>query len=123
MPRARPIANNNKARLLAALLHIALLWSCALIVDARPAAPEIRFENPFARTVATSHQMGGVNSIVQDEFGFIWIAAENGLGRYDGTELMLYQADPLLPGLCPPAIYGVWRWIMKGSSGRAARAA
>lgn len=61
---------------------------------ASPAAPEIRFENPFARTVATSHQMGGVNRIIQDDFGFIWIAAENGLGRYDGTDLRLYQANP-----------------------------
>lgn len=94
MPRARPISKNNKARFFSALLPIALLWSCALASFASPAAPEIRFENPFARTVATSQQMGGVNSIVQDEFGFIWIAAENGLGRYDGTNLRLYQADP-----------------------------
>lgn len=57
------------------------------------ASPDMRFETVFDRSNPVSHQIGGVNSIVQDHFGFIWLAGENGVGRYDGRNLRLYQAD------------------------------
>ncbi|MDO3384776.1 two-component regulator propeller domain-containing protein [Gilvimarinus sp. SDUM040013] len=57
------------------------------------AAPTIRFDNPFDQSDAGSHLLGGVIDIIQDEKGFIWLGGENGLGRYDGRDLKLYQAD------------------------------
>ncbi len=93
MSREHPIANNNTTRSLPRLLHIAPLWGSSLIAVASPVAPEIRFENLFARTVATSHQMGGVNGIIQDDFGFIWIAD---LRPDDSFETAFNRADNAL---------------------------
>lgn len=63
--------------------------------------PAIRFENLFDQSDSISHQMGGVNAIIQGPLGFIWMGAENGLGRYDGRHLKLYQADPQVEGSLP----------------------
>ena len=32
-----------------------------------------------------------VNSIVQDSLGYVWLATENGLNRYDGTEVRVFK--------------------------------
>lgn len=36
----------------------------------------------------------GVFAITQDEKGFIWIGTENGLNRYDGNQIKIFQNDP-----------------------------
>ncbi|HEY7884102.1 MAG TPA: two-component regulator propeller domain-containing protein [Cellvibrionaceae bacterium] len=70
-----------------------------LLLSASPAfgetnnAPSIRFDNPFDQADTVSHQLGGVIDIVQDSRGFMWLAGENGLARFDGRDLKLYQAD------------------------------
>lgn len=38
-----------------------------------------------------------VNSIVQDNDGFIWLATQEGLNRYDGYEFVTYYHDPKDP--------------------------
>lgn len=35
-----------------------------------------------------------VSSIVQDRFGFMWFGTQNGLNRYDGYSLKIYQNEP-----------------------------
>ena len=35
-----------------------------------------------------------INFITQDEFGYTWIATEDGLNRYDGYEVKTYRYDP-----------------------------
>ena len=35
-----------------------------------------------------------VNDVLQDSQGFIWLATQNGLNRYDGVELKRYYRDP-----------------------------
>ena len=35
-----------------------------------------------------------VNSICQDRYGFLWIATENGLNRFDGYKFKVYKHDP-----------------------------
>ena len=37
---------------------------------------------------------GLINDICQDKFGFMWIATENGLNRYDGYRFTAYQHQP-----------------------------
>lgn len=37
---------------------------------------------------------GNVNDIIQDSLGFIWLATESGLCRYDGYKFIIYQNDP-----------------------------
>ena len=38
-----------------------------------------------------------VNQILQDHLGFLWLATENGLNRYDGYGFKVYRHDPLMP--------------------------
>lgn len=35
-----------------------------------------------------------INQIYQDRNGFIWVATEDGLNRYDGAKFTIYKHDP-----------------------------
>lgn len=37
---------------------------------------------------------GMVNSILQDKYGFMWFASNDGLNRYDGNKFTVYKNDP-----------------------------
>ncbi len=37
---------------------------------------------------------GMVNSIIQDRYGFMWFASNDGLNRYDGNHFTIYKNDP-----------------------------
>ena len=37
--------------------------------------------------------LSAVRATVKDKLGFIWFGGENGLGRYDGQDLVIYQTD------------------------------
>ncbi len=37
---------------------------------------------------------GMVNSIIQDRYGFMWFASNDGLNRYDGNKFTVYKNDP-----------------------------
>ena len=37
---------------------------------------------------------GMVNSILQDKYGFMWFASNDGLNRYDGKKFTVYKNDP-----------------------------
>ena len=37
---------------------------------------------------------GMVNSIIQDRYGFMWFASNDGLNRYDGHHFTIYKNDP-----------------------------
>lgn len=52
----------------------------------------LTFEKVTAEQGLTSNR---INGIVQDKFGFLWIATNNGLNRFDGVENKQYktQAD------------------------------
>ncbi len=90
------------------LLALCLLGAFSAL--AGPPAESVRFEHPFDRTDAKRHKLGGILSIVQDDFGFIWLGAENGLARYDGRNLRLYQADPQNSRSLPGNL--IWRLIV-----------
>src|SRR5690606_6652799 len=62
-----------------------------LTMLALPVLAAARFENPLGNS-GSQDEISGVNVIVQDRHGFIWIAGENGLGRFDGQTVQLYQA-------------------------------
>jgi diguanylate cyclase (GGDEF)-like protein len=76
-----------------------MLCALTLLVSALPSAAALRFDSPWQNTAA-QNEISGVNAIVQDQYGFIWIGGENGLSRYDGQTTRLYQAredDDSLP--------------------------
>ncbi len=51
----------------------------------------------FATDLHFSHlglQQGGINTLAQDKYGFVWIGTNNGLIRYDGSTIVTYRHDP-----------------------------
>ncbi len=55
------------------------------------AQPELRFE-PI--TVADGLPENSVRRIRQDAFGFLWFGTQNGVCRYDGRQMTVFQPDP-----------------------------
>jgi len=47
-----------------------------------------------ALTINDGLSQGMVNAIIQDHFGFLWVATRDGLNRYDGYHFVVYRHDP-----------------------------
>src|SRR5690606_16427956 len=62
-----------------------------MVIYASSAVAAPRFENLLQNSTA-QNEISGVNAIVQDRHGFIWMGGENGLGRFDGQTTQLHQA-------------------------------
>jgi ligand-binding sensor domain-containing protein len=56
-----------------------------------PQKPDIRFEKITNKEGLSTID---VQDVVQDQTGFIWIATDEGLNRYDGYEIIVYKHDP-----------------------------
>src|ERR1039457_3904549 len=81
----------------------ALLCSLALAISSVNAAPITRESTLDARWAAQSDlvfrhladpEMRYASSMVQDGQGFLWVATQNGLVRWDGYRSRVYHADP-----------------------------
>ncbi|MEM7371905.1 MAG: two-component regulator propeller domain-containing protein [Bacteroidota bacterium] len=62
-------------------------------------------ERPYYRFHRLSEEQGlsnnMINDIIQDHIGFIWVATEDGLFRYDGNEFLSYRHEPGNPFSLP----------------------
>jgi diguanylate cyclase (GGDEF)-like protein len=88
----------NKLASLAVLLGMALGGS-ALALDAPTPTPwAARSDAVFHRVLSTPMS---IVSLAQDREGFIWIATQYGLSRWDGYKLRTYAGDIAVPGALP----------------------
>ena len=57
---------------------------------------EPRFQRlPFTGDSSNRNDnLSAVRATIKDERGFIWFGGENGLARYDGNDIVIYQTDP-----------------------------
>ncbi|MCW8805338.1 MAG: response regulator [Ignavibacteriaceae bacterium] len=71
-----------------------LIISLILVVSHLPSeilAQSIRFNQ---LTVEDGLSNNIVNSVIQDKYGFMWFATEDGLNRYDGYGYKIFRRDP-----------------------------
>ncbi len=61
----------------------------------------------FSRlSVENGLSQAGINSIAQDRFGYIWIGTQEGLNRYDGNDIIVYEFDDKDPN----SLSNNWIW-------------
>ncbi|MDX1420742.1 MAG: two-component regulator propeller domain-containing protein, partial [Rubricoccaceae bacterium] len=86
------------------VLTLALLGN-AVPLQAQVQQTTIRLDH---LTVEDGLSDGGVNALVQDEHGFLWIGTGDGLNRYDGYGFTVFRHDPADPhSLYDTTIYGL----------------
>lgn len=69
-------------------LVVGALLLLAASVQAQQAQPDISFQHI---TVRDGLSQNAVHSLVQDHHGYLWIATEDGLNRYDGYSFAVYR--------------------------------
>ena len=82
-----------------------LAWSaCVLVVAvgavrAQGLPDRLRYEVP--EPAAQARSAGATLAVLQDRTGYLWVASENGLYRYDGYQFEAFFADPSDPAALP----------------------
>ncbi len=89
-----------------------LLWLWVImwpvLLNSAAHASSYRFQHLLTTDVRDGDSISASTSIVQDRLGFMWFGGENGLARYDGHLVRIYQANPDTPG----AISSSYIWDM-----------
>lgn len=80
-------------------LLLAGLWVVLTGVLPAQATGDLHFERILLDSKKSNKRdnLSAVRAITKDKYGFVWIGGENGLARYDGNELIVYQTDPQDP--------------------------
>jgi len=71
------------------ILFYTLFLLCTFSAGAQ--RKQIRFDNI---DINNGLSQSSVNDIIQDEKGFIWIATQGGLNKYDGENFTIFKKDP-----------------------------
>ncbi len=77
-------------------------WACAACLQVPQASAEVAQQmlfNPLGNEAGLSQ--GRVMSIAQDASGYLWLGTEDGLNRYDGSELLHFLRDRNDPASLP----------------------
>jgi len=82
-----------------ALFLVTVIIFVTRIASASAAVNDIRF-NEYTREDGVSE--GTITSIVEDQYGYIWVGSVDGLFRFDGYEFKHYQHSPQKPESIPP---------------------
>ena len=100
---------------------IAIVWSAGAL---RAADPERAFSQ-FIRDrwdTARGYTAGQVYAISQTRDGYLWVAAEKGIVRFDGVRFRLFQSvlptsstDTAALSLAPDAEGGLWTWLRRAA--------
>jgi signal transduction histidine kinase/ligand-binding sensor domain-containing protein/DNA-binding response OmpR family regulator len=105
----------SRCLLSAAVCVLSALSFCFLfLLPANGQAPKLTF-----RQISTEQGLSSnwVESIIQDNRGFIWIGTQNGLDRYDGQQIKAYQnipkdlssiSDNMIQSICEDHNHNLW---------------
>ena len=67
-----------------------LLATLLLSLPAGAQKQTIRFDN---LTIKDGLSQSSINDILQDQMGFIWVATQDGLNKYDGYDFQIYKQE------------------------------
>ncbi len=84
------VTATNTLPLLTALLQFLCIFLCSVNLFASP-YNSLRFEH-IGRDQGLQHE--SIQSILQDNHGFMWFGTQGGLHRYDGARVTFYRNDP-----------------------------
>ncbi len=100
MQYSTPQRAQNFIQALARLLSAMFCTCVSAIAIAGPVSGELSVSDYYFLRVDGSRGLAQntVEALHQDSRGFIWIATQAGLHRYDGNALILYQHEPGNPG-------------------------
>jgi len=74
---------------------VVMSWvGCATFVTAGSAEPSASLPQPRAGLHAVEPPHRSVYSLLEDRDGFLWVGTLDGLGRYDGYEMIVFRHDP-----------------------------
>lgn len=88
---------------------LALVLGLQATVQAAPARP-IRFDR---LSLEQGLSQSAVYHVLQDRTGYVWLATEDGLNRYDGVAFKVYTHDPSDPASLPSSF--VWALAEDGA--------
>jgi ligand-binding sensor domain-containing protein/signal transduction histidine kinase len=76
------------------IILLVLSASANLMCCAQP--DHVSLDQMFFKHISTEQGLpqSSVNDIIRDSRGFVWIATEDGLSRFDGTEFRTFRHDP-----------------------------
>jgi ligand-binding sensor domain-containing protein/signal transduction histidine kinase len=76
------------------IILLVISTSTALVCDAQSDSAVL--DQLFFKRISTEQGLPqpSVNSIIRDSRGFVWMATEDGLSRFDGTEFRTFRHDP-----------------------------
>ena len=77
----------------------AALWAAAAGVTAQRLPGQLRYEVP--EPAGEAERIGAIYAVHQDQTGYLWLASEDGLYRYDGYRFEAFRADPSDPAALP----------------------
>lgn len=67
----------------------ALFTLSFLLLSITNYASQLKYFNSEQRGLSNSL----INQIIQDKYGYIWVATEDGISKFDGSEFSIYRAD------------------------------
>ena len=80
------------------LMSFFSFWACAHVADVSVASeqpsPRVVFKHILPAQISA---IGYINTIAQDNQGFMWFGGANGLARYDGYEVIIFRHDDKNP--------------------------
>ena len=69
---------------------------CSLFIHSFGQTPNFRFKN-YGEQAGLSQSV--IHKILQDKRGYLWLATENGLNRFDGKKFKIYKKQEYPDGL------------------------
>lgn len=69
--------------------HVLLIWGIIFLISLPSIAQTGKF---YSSDKELSNSL--INNVYQDKRGFIWIATEDGLNKFDGNKFTIYRHDP-----------------------------